>query len=381
MRALLHKLRNHLTARAFEEGRFAFVSTPTPSVPPLASCHRRLAALAGFDAIKFDCCINSCICYAPEHYRDLDSCPFCKEPRHNAQGRPRKVFSAVPLIPVLLALVQSKKSSKLMEYRSQFVRSRNGVRDVFDGRRYRKLCKTHVTVNDRRLPHKFFSDGRDIALGLATDGFSPFKKKKATAWPLVLVNYNLPPSIRFRRENLICVGDIPGPKKPKDIDSFLWFLIMELLRLAVGVRAFDGQSQFMLHAYIILGTGDMPAVAMLMHMLGHTGISGCRMCSIRGISDPTKPRSTAHYPALDRSKFPGRPEPSKYDAKKLPLRNHAELMGQARRTQLATGVAERKRLATEFGIKDIPALSFLSSLEFPTSFPLGFMHLLFENVH
>jgi hypothetical protein len=45
------------------------------------------------------------------------------------------------------------------------------------------------------LPWKYFKDDRDMALGLSTDVFAPFKKHKLTAWPLIIFNYNLPPEI------------------------------------------------------------------------------------------------------------------------------------------------------------------------------------------
>jgi hypothetical protein len=246
VRALLYKLRHNLTAAAFDEGRFALTMGQSPSVPPLRNCHRRLSELAGFDSIKFDCCINSCVCYAPEVYRDLEACPFCKEPRYNRRKEPRKQCSMLPLIPILLALVQAQQKLQEMKYHSQFCPKPEGMTDIFDGEKYKKMKSTHVSIDGHPLPHKFFSDSRDIALGLATDGFSPFKKRRVTAWPIVLINYNLPPHLRFRRENLICIGCVPGPKKPKDFDSYLWYFIMEMLRLAVGVKAFDGENQFML---------------------------------------------------------------------------------------------------------------------------------------
>ena len=65
--------------------------------------------------------------------------------------------------------------------------------DIFDGLHYRSLLTERVVVGDRMLPHKYFSDHRDIALGFATDGFTPFKKQKQTTWILLIFNYNLPP--------------------------------------------------------------------------------------------------------------------------------------------------------------------------------------------
>jgi hypothetical protein len=272
---------------AFDDAWNTFLPPGTaPNVPPLQDCYQRLADLAGFDALKFDCCTNSCTCYAPDEYQSLEQCPYCSEPRRDAAGKSRKQYSTIPLVPILLALVEAGPTAKHMGYQSRFRPNPNKVSDVYDGDRYKSMCTTPVTINGHPLPHNFFSDHRDIALGLATDGFAPFKKRQVTAWPILLVNYNLPPSLRFRREYLICVGCIPGPNKPRDIDLFLWILVMELLRLAAGVKAFDGSGsgqQFILHTYLILCTGDMPAVAMLMRMLGHNAILACRMCNICGV--------------------------------------------------------------------------------------------------
>jgi hypothetical protein len=381
IQALLHKIRSKLTAAAFEGGQWAF-SGGQPSIPPLPECHRQLADLAGFDAIKFNCCFNSCICYATDAYRDLDTCLYCKEPRYDKRGKPRKQFSAIPLIPILLAFVESQLLGAEMGYRARYKeeRQKHRKKDVFDGRHYRHLWHTRVVINDHTLPHQFFSDPRDIALGLATDGFAPYKKTPIMAWPLILVNYNLPPTLCFCRENIICVGCIPGPNKPKDMDSFLWFFISELLRLAAGVKAFDGKNQFILHAYLILCTGDMPAVAMIMRMLGHNAISSCWMCTILGVRNPANPRATTHYPALDRRRHPTKPNPTAYDAKNLPMQAHNTFLAQAHEIQLTAGVGERNHLSTAYGIKGVPALSFLPSVSFPTSFPFGLMHLFFENI-
>jgi hypothetical protein len=50
---------------------------------------------------------------------------------------------------------------------------------------------------------------------------------------------------------------IPGPKKPKDLDSFLRPLVDELLELGRGVESVDGdtRSTFSLRAHITIVTG------------------------------------------------------------------------------------------------------------------------------
>ena len=157
--------------------------------------------------------------------------------------------------------------------------------DIFDGLHYRVLLGKHVVAGGQHLAHHYFSDHCDIALRFATDSFAPFKKWKHTVWILLVFNYNLPPDKCFQKDNILCVGIIPGPKKPWDADSFIYPLVQELLELATGVSAYDALSRslFALHAYVIMAFGDIPAISMLMHMKGHNGLCPCRMCEIQGI--------------------------------------------------------------------------------------------------
>jgi hypothetical protein len=113
----------------------------------------------------------------------------------------------------------------------------------------------------------------DIALGLSNDGFRPFKSRKETCWPLIVFNYDLPPSIRTQLEHILCIGVIPGPNAPKELPTYLEPLIDELEDLARGLPAFDTVDghTFALRAYLLAAFGDMPAVAKLMAMKGPNG--------------------------------------------------------------------------------------------------------------
>jgi hypothetical protein len=275
----------------------------------------------------------------------------------------------------------SANRSAEMAYRAEFEHVPGRVSDVFASKWYRLLLRTFVVISGQQLPHWFFSDPRDIALGLSTDGFGPFKSRSHTAWPLILFNYNLPPDIRFHKDNIISLGIIPGPKKPWDLDSFLWPFVQEMIQLAIGVLAFDAitKTLFILHAYLIIVFGDIPAVAMLMRMKGQNGISPCRMCTIQGIRIPGS-STTTHYVPLHREKFHGQPGPRCYDPYDLPMRNHATFLEQAQEVQFAETTATEKRLATKYGIKGVPLLSTLTSINFPHSFPYDFMHLIWENL-
>jgi Transposase family tnp2 len=154
----------------------------------------------------------------------------------------------------------------------------------------------------------FFSDPRDVALGFSMDGFGPFKRRNKTAWPLIIFNYNIPPKERFQRKHIISLGTIFGPKKPANMDSFLWPMVQKLLQLAIGVSAFDAIAQvsflvsfLFCHFQLIMNYtgyfcatclldcsfGDIPAISMIMRIKGHNGISPCHMCNIQGICIPS----------------------------------------------------------------------------------------------
>ena len=96
-----------------------------------------------------------------------------------------------------------------------------------------------MTIDSHCLGHKYFEDTWDIVLGFGTDGVGPFCRQKATYWPLLMFNYNLPPTECCRDKNMICLGEVPRPCKLKDMDSFLYPATQELLLLAVGVEAWD----------------------------------------------------------------------------------------------------------------------------------------------
>jgi hypothetical protein len=144
-----------------------------------------------------------------------------------------------------------------MLYRSKYQHDGTNLQDVMDGANYQRLRGTHVTINGQSSSYKYFEDHRDIALGLSTDGFCPFRKRKKTCWPILIYNYNLSPEIRFWIRHILCVGVIPGPYKPKDFNSFLWPLVEELLKLAAGIKAFDLSSNeiFALRAFLFSSLG------------------------------------------------------------------------------------------------------------------------------
>ncbi|KAJ2923313.1 hypothetical protein H1R20_g13784, partial [Candolleomyces eurysporus] len=167
-----HKAAKHYTSE--EDGSFDYSREDEYHLNMDLLSRKRVEHLAQFQPQPFDSCINSCACYVGPN-ADLQSCRFCGEPRFNPSGKPQKRFNYIPLIPRLSALYQSPDMIEKMAYRHQH-QSKDGVfEDVFDGKIYKNLRQTKVTVGDTEQDHTFFQDETDIALGFATNGFAPFK--------------------------------------------------------------------------------------------------------------------------------------------------------------------------------------------------------------
>ncbi|QRV77922.1 Transposase family tnp2 [Ceratobasidium sp. AG-Ba] len=306
--------------------------------------------------------------------------------RETGEWYVRRTFQYLPLIPRLINMYRDPKTAHALGYRARYHSAPGNFADIFDGAHYKQLLDCQVVVGRDRLDHQYFSFDTDIALGISTDGFGPFKSRKQSCWLLLVFNYNLHPSIRHRLENMLCLGVIPGPNSPKELHTFLQPFIDELQELGQGVAAYDGERErpFCLRGYLLACFGDMPAVAKLMQMKGHNGKYPCRACNIVGIrttrsKDPSKLSST-HYTPLARP-FAGDNEgPAAYDPLDLPLRTHVEIITDAAYVEAAKDDAQEDRRSTRTGINGISSLAAVSSLDFPTSFPHDFMHVMFQNV-
>ena len=110
---------------------------------------------------------------------------------------PQAIFEYLPIIPHLRAMLASSSCATKMQYRSKHESDPTKITDIFDGTHYHSLQETFIMIGDEELPMCFFSDPHDIALGLSTNGFGPFKCCTKTAWPIILFNYNLPPEEQF----------------------------------------------------------------------------------------------------------------------------------------------------------------------------------------
>jgi hypothetical protein len=339
---------------------------------------RRLATLSGVKPQYYDCCINSCMAYT-EDYRILDRCEHCNEPRYH-QNKPRRRFAYLPLIPRLQGFFQSETMIENLSYRSNYRHQPDHIRDVFDSANYHRLCQQNVVVDGVTRPYRYFSGEHDIALGLCTDGFLLFKRRRSgpSATPLLLQNYNLPPEMRILSGNPICLGVIPGPRPPVNIKSYLAPFDDELADLAIGIPTFNARDRkmFDMRAYLILKLGDILAIDKILGIKGVNAIVPCRTCTIRGVRK-IQSRGTNYYVPLT---TPHRQERPSFDPFDLPYRTHDSFDKVLQQIENAPTKKSREKIAKDHGIREAPALSRVRSLDHARSYPWEWFHLLLENI-
>lgn len=90
---------------------------------------------------------------------------------------------------------------------------------------------------------------------------------------------NLPRDIRYKQENTILVGLIPGPHEPKhDINNFLEPFVEELLSFWNGVELNVSTGKKKFRCALLCVACDLPAGRKVCGFLGHSARLGCSRC-------------------------------------------------------------------------------------------------------
>ena len=316
---------------------------------------RQVERLVTFKAIAIDCCLRSCMLFfGNDSHWEL--CKYCGLPRYKMvriKGklvrRPVKVFNYIPLIPRLqLQYADRERAQVLQTYHqtTEEIGPSGLLRDFWDANHYRKLSREGL-----------FDDSRDLALQLSTDGVAIVRQKNFSVWPVILLNYNLPPKERVKTRTILLLGVVPGPHHPKDMDSFLEPLLQEMALLRNGITSFDGYTlqNFQLKAHIVSVSGDTPAIAMVMRMKGSNARFPCQFCFMQG-----------EYCSVARHMYYPHYEQFIQTSRSSMLRD-----------MYRVAAADQEDLRKATGHNGIPALARLRhSLDFPLSFGQDPMHLL-----
>lgn len=125
---------------------------------------------------------------------------------------PFKVFCYQGLTGSLQNLLLRPGFVELCEHWRSLPASNTELRDIYDG----KIWKEFQYINGQPA----LASPYVYAVMLNIDWFQPFKLTKASVGAMYLTILNLPYYCRFKRQNIILLGIIPGPSEPsRDIKS------------------------------------------------------------------------------------------------------------------------------------------------------------------
>ena len=146
----------------------------------------------------------------------------------------------------------------------------NSMGDVFEGRVWKDFLDSNGDP--------YFSTVGNLGIMLNVDWFQPYKHANHSCGVIYLVLMNLPREERFKLENVIIVGIIPGPKEPKgDINSFLKSLVDELIDFWDGVIFEDSclpGGMLKLRGALLALCCDVPVARKCGRFAGHSAAKG-----------------------------------------------------------------------------------------------------------
>ena len=189
---------------------------------------------------------------------------------------PYKIFVYNNLISALSSMVTRKGFLQKCEHwrnRHNFL-SPNILADIYEGRVWKELnC-----ISGR----PFLSQPNNLCLMLNVDWFNPYDETSYSAVVMYFVIQNLPRSERYKMENIILAGIIPGPREPKKhINTYLSPLLNDLKRLYAGV-VMQNSSSFcgttLVRAIVSCISCDLPATRKVCGFYSYSSSYGCSKC-------------------------------------------------------------------------------------------------------
>jgi hypothetical protein len=128
----------------------------------------------------------------------------------------------------------------------------------------------------------FARDAKNIRIGLAIDGFTPFTGSAASysCWLVFAIPYNLPPALCMKYEHMFLCLIVPSPDNPgPQLNVMLQPLIEELKQLWVGIETYDchKKQKFNLRAAYLWSIHDFLAYGIFSRWCVHRYLT-CPIC-------------------------------------------------------------------------------------------------------
>ena len=211
----------------------------------------------------------------PHHRQRLECGTILLKKQHKKKGYrlvPHKVYPYRSLKRSITKLLNKKlfiSQCQKWEERRKLVPT-NFLCDVYDG----NIWKTF---------ENFLSNPNSYLLSLNVDWFQPFKHTTYSSGAIYLTVQNLPRSERYKQENVILVGIMPGPcESALTINSYLSPLVEELKEFWRGVLIPVKRNGTTINMNVRLAINcvscDIPASRKVCGFLGHFAKLACNKC-------------------------------------------------------------------------------------------------------
>ena len=222
---------------------------------------------------------------------------------------------------------------KCQEWRKQSLPD-NVRTDIYQGNVWKELSSSGFLCNINSL-----------AVMLNVDWFRPHKHSPGSVGVIYLVLLNLPRHERYKLENIIVVGVLPGPSEPKlTANTFLEPLVQELKALWACKERFSIYGSLFkrpIKVGLVCVSSDIPATRKIGGFLGHMASQGCSRCK-------------KHFNSGNGLDFSG------FDRENWQPRNSSEHKQSAKRTLQETSPASQQKVCSELGAR----YSVLQELEY-----------------
>jgi hypothetical protein len=157
---------------------------------------------------------------------------------------------------------------------SRVISNSDFLGDIFDAELWRRF------MSYKGQP--FLNAPGNLLIALNFDFFQPFDNSTYSVGCIYATILNLPRSTRYKPENVMLLGVVPGPDEPElTINGFLRPIVDDLLRLERGIRMPTAlcPSGRLVRALLALVTADTPAGKKVCGYTAHSSTHGCNFCN------------------------------------------------------------------------------------------------------
>ena len=118
-----------------------------------------------------------------------------------------------------------------------------------------------------------------LGLLINVDWFQPYKHITYSVGAIYLGLFIFPRDLRYKQENMMLIGLIPGPNEPSlHINSYLEPIVQDLLKLWKGVQIATCLGKRIVRAALLCNSSDVPATRKVAGFVGHAALKGCSFC-------------------------------------------------------------------------------------------------------